>query len=115
LCLWGKRVALDCVGAVRSAELEYGPNSFELQGIINDDDPKTPGVDPLVLRARDGASMLEWIFQFHQSLVPFVKDIMDVFSTTGEYLDLDFAKHYESSSFQAQLVMERVVEDTQEW
>lgn len=91
--IWEKRVVLDCVGAVRSAELEYGPNSFELQGIVNDEDPESP-TDTLILRARDQASMKEWIFQFHRSLASFVRDIMDVFGSTGTYLDIDCSNDY---------------------
>lgn len=86
--VWEKRVVLDCVGAVRSAEREYGPHSFELQGIDNDDDSSP--ADTLVLRANDHSSMTEWIFQFHRSLASFVRDIVDVFGSTRAYLDIDF-------------------------
>jgi serine/threonine protein phosphatase PrpC len=89
-CMWEKRVVLDCVSAVRSAEREYGPHSFELQG-IGDDDESSP-VDTLVLRAHDHSSMTEWIFQFHRSLASFVRDIVGVFGSTGAYLDIDFPR-----------------------
>lgn len=89
VCMWEKRVVLDCVGTVRSAEQEYGPNSFELQGIANDDD-SLHLADTLVLRARDHASMNEWIFQFHRSLASLVKDFVEAFGRTGGYIDIDY-------------------------
>jgi hypothetical protein len=47
---WEKRVTLECVGAVQSAELEYGHHSFALSaGDDSDGDDKS---DKLVLRAR---------------------------------------------------------------
>ena len=69
--LWEKRVALDCVGAVRSAETEYGKNSFELSAVDEYDD------DKLILRAQSADEMNEWLFQFHRSIATFVLDIMD--------------------------------------
>ena len=68
--LWEKRVALECVGAVRSAELEYGDNSFEL--IAEDDEDNR-----LVLRAQNAEQMNEWLFQFHRSIATFVREFMD--------------------------------------
>jgi serine/threonine protein phosphatase PrpC len=79
-CMWEKKVHLDCVGAVRSAEQEYGPNSFELIGIDTSEETN----EALVLRAKDSTDMKEWIFQFHRSLASFLRNIM------GAYLDLDY-------------------------
>jgi serine/threonine protein phosphatase PrpC len=87
-CMWEKRVFLDSVGAVRSAEQEYGPNSFELQGINDNGD--IDHVDTLVLQARDPSDMKEWIFQFHRSLASFMRNIMDVVGSSGAYLDIDY-------------------------
>ncbi len=87
--MWEKRVVLDCVGAVRSAEQEYGPNSFQLQGIDNDGTSSQPA-DTLVLRARDHDSMNEWIFQFHRALASYVKDIMEAFGQSGAYVHIDY-------------------------
>lgn len=68
--IWEKRVALEYVGAVRSAEREYGPHSFELSA--GDDDS-----DKLVLRARNGDEMNDWLFQFHRCIFSFVMDMVD--------------------------------------
>jgi serine/threonine protein phosphatase PrpC len=59
------------VGAVRSAEIEFGANSFELAAADEDSD------DKLVLRARNSKEMNEWLFQFHRSIATFVMNIMD--------------------------------------
>jgi len=77
---------LDCVGAVRSAEQEYGPNSFELQGIDHDGGSSFL-TNSLVLRAHDHVSMKEWIFQFHRSLASFVRNFMDAFGPSANYMD----------------------------
>lgn len=69
--IWEKRVELDGVGAVRSAEMEFGINSFELAAADEDSD------DKLVLRARNSTEMNEWLFQFHRSIATFVMNIMD--------------------------------------
>jgi serine/threonine protein phosphatase PrpC len=69
--IWEKRVELDGVGAVRSAEMEFGGNSFELAAADEDSD------DKLVLRARNSMEMNEWLFQFHRSIATFVMNIMD--------------------------------------
>jgi len=68
--LYEKRVALEQVGAVRSAEVEHGPHSFELTA---GDDVS----DKLVLRARNGEEMNEWLFKFHRCIASFVMDMMD--------------------------------------
>jgi serine/threonine protein phosphatase PrpC len=89
--MWEKRVFLNAVGGVRSAEQEYCMNSFELLG-INDDDGDLDYVDTLVLQARDQSDMNEWMFQFHRSLTSFMRNIMDVVgssSTAGFFLDID--------------------------
>lgn len=65
-----KRVALEQVGAVRSAEVEHGPHSFELTA--GDD-----ASDKLVLRARNGEEMNDWLFNFHRCIASFVMDMMD--------------------------------------
>lgn len=86
--IWEKRVALDCVAAVRSAEREYGPNSFELQGVAHNE-VRDSSADTLVLRAQDQQSMKEWIFQFHRSLASFVRNVMDVVGCSNAYLYSD--------------------------
>lgn len=68
---WEKCVALSSVGAVRSAELEYGENAFELSSSDDED------MDKLILRARDSDDMNEWLFQFHRAIASFVLDIME--------------------------------------
>jgi len=96
--LWEKRVALDCVGAVRSSELEYGKHAFELlaygfdERIKGDDhsDASTPTngiggsmnrqqevVDRLILRAGSSDDMNTWLFEFHQALFSFMKQLVD--------------------------------------
>jgi serine/threonine protein phosphatase PrpC len=72
--IWEKRVALDRVGTVRSAELEHGPYSFELIASAVGDNEEH---DRLVLRAQNAEEMNEWLFQFHRSLASFMKNIMD--------------------------------------
>jgi len=68
--VWEKRVALDCVGAVRSTELEHGPFSFELVASGSEK-------DRLVLRAQNAEELNEWLFKFHCSLASFMKNMMD--------------------------------------
>ena len=87
-CMWEKRVFLDCVGAVRSAEQEYGDNAFELVAVSDEDVGEH--ADTLVLRARNQSDMKEWLFQFHRSLAGFLLNIMDVVgsSSRGAYLDI---------------------------
>lgn len=72
--LWEKRVALNCVGAVRSAEFEYGKNSFELAAV---DDEREENDTKLVLRAMSKEEMNQWMFQFHCSIQTYIMDIMD--------------------------------------
>jgi len=89
--LWEKRVALDCVGAVRSSGQEYGENAFELlaygsderdndiYGLRCEEDTTIGGpsrkneiIDRLVLRASSVDDRNGWMFQFHRSLTSFV-------------------------------------------
>jgi hypothetical protein len=74
--MWEKRVALNCVGAVRSAEAEYGANAFELLAV--DDDEDEGYTNKLVLKAPKSEDMNEWLFQFHRSLASFVRDMVDL-------------------------------------
>ena len=82
--LWEKRVALDCVGAVRSSEQEHGIHAFELlaYGCDGPDDDtastfrgggqKDEIIDRLILRASSSDDRNAWMFQFHRSLTSFV-------------------------------------------
>ena len=113
--MWEKRVFLNCVGAVRSAELEFGRNSFELVAIHDDDDDKdnlsqygddnddddsgvksAVAVDKLVLQARNSDEMNEWLFQFHRSLASFLMNLMDVVGSKsrGAYLGIDHPSNF---------------------
>jgi serine/threonine protein phosphatase PrpC len=86
-CMWEKRVFLDCIEEVRTAEQQFGKNSFELTAVTDDE----IHVDKLVLKAPNQSEMNEWIFQFHRSLASFMRDIMDVFASTsssGVFLDI---------------------------
>ncbi|CAB9498863.1 linked kinase-associated serine/threonine phosphatase 2C [Seminavis robusta] len=80
--MWEKRVALNCVGAVRSAETEYGVNAFELLAVDDDDDGFT---NKLVLKAPKPDDMSEWLFQFHRSLASFVRNMVDLVGATPSY------------------------------
>lgn len=73
---WEKLVALNSVGAVRSAEYDYGANSFELSAA---DDTS----EKLILRARNQEEMNEWLFQFHRSIASYVMDIMESASSAS--------------------------------
>lgn len=85
---WEKRVALDKVGTVRSAQFEYGDFSFILIAIDCDDNPNSLNCeasqesghqpDRLILRASSTDEMNEWLFQIHRSLVPFMKKIVNL-------------------------------------
>jgi hypothetical protein len=82
--LWEKRVALNCVGAVRSSEQEHGIHAFELlaYGCGGPDDDtasfnrgvgqKDEVIDRLILRASSSDDRNAWMFQFHRSLTSFV-------------------------------------------
>jgi hypothetical protein len=82
--LWEKRVALNCVGAVRSSEQEHGIHAFELLaygcgGPDNDTASTFQGegqnddvIDRLILRASSSDDRNAWMFQFHRSLTSFV-------------------------------------------
>jgi len=78
---WEKYVALNAVGAVRSAESEFGPNAFELSAA---DDMS----EKLILRARNQEEMNEWLFQFHRSIASFVLDIMECASSATKAMDI---------------------------
>ncbi|KAG7374482.1 PH domain containing protein [Nitzschia inconspicua] len=85
--MWEKRVFLDCIEEVRTAEHQFGKNSFELTAVSDEDNH----VDRLVLKAPNLHEMNEWIFQFHRSLALLMRNIMDVFGTTsssGAFLDI---------------------------
>jgi serine/threonine protein phosphatase PrpC len=87
--MWEKRVFLDCIEEVRTAENQFGKNSFELTAVSDEDSNQ---VDKLVLQAPNLDEMNEWIFQFHRSLASFMRNIMDVFGSTsssGAFLDID--------------------------
>jgi len=89
-CIWEKRVFMDCVGGVRTAEQQFGYNSFELLAIDDDDDDQNL-IDTLVLKAQNPIEMKEWIFQFHRSLASFMRNIIDVFGSTassGDFPDI---------------------------
>ncbi|KAL7548766.1 hypothetical protein ACHAWF_012025 [Thalassiosira exigua] len=95
--LWEKRVALDCVGAVRSSEQEHGSHAFELLAYGLDErgedqsDVSTRAssggagggqkqheiIDRLILRAGDSDDMNTWMFQFHRSLSSFMQQIVN--------------------------------------
>jgi serine/threonine protein phosphatase PrpC len=117
--LWEKRVFLNCVGAVRSAELEYGKNSFELVAINEGDNDRAPQTsnnyhirdndeqdeedeesnsiaDKLVLQAHNSEEMNEWLFQFHRSLASFLMNLMDEVGSKsrGAYSDMHYPKSY---------------------
>eukprot|EP00956_Cyclotella_meneghiniana_P004197 scaffold5160_cov66-Cyclotella_meneghiniana.AAC.6 len=82
--LWEKRVALDCVGAVRSSEQDHGDHAFELlafgmDGRTDEMSNSLSGrsqnevVDRLVLRAGTSDDMNNWLFQFHRSLSSYMQ------------------------------------------
>jgi hypothetical protein len=101
--LWEKRVALDCVGAVRSSVQEHGDHSFELlaYGVSSadedddDEDEQSDGdasstrnsggeqqqqheiIDRLILRAGSYDDMNTWMFQFHRSLASYMQRIVN--------------------------------------
>jgi len=76
VCIWEKRVFMDCIGGVRTAEQQYGPNSFELMA-TDDDESDEDVVHTLVLKGQNPAEMKEWIFQFHRSLASFMQNFID--------------------------------------
>jgi serine/threonine protein phosphatase PrpC len=99
-CIWEKRVFMDCVGGVRTAEQQFGNNSFELQA-MDDDGYDQNLIKTLVLRAQNSIEMKEWIFQFHRSLASFMRSIIDVVgstSTSGAFLDIHHPSTMLSSS-----------------
>lgn len=79
--IYEKRVFLDRVGAVRSADNKYGECSFELLAVPDDGGAEgmySPFVsDKLVLRARNADEMREWLFQFHRYLATLMKNIIE--------------------------------------
>jgi serine/threonine protein phosphatase PrpC len=81
--IWEKRVFMDCVGGVRTAEQQYGQNSFELLA-TDDDESDQNFIDTLVLKGQNPTEMKEWIFQFHRSLASFMRNFIEgVGSTSG--------------------------------
>jgi serine/threonine protein phosphatase PrpC len=82
--IWEKRVYLNSVGSVRSAEQEYGMNSFQLDAVNEEENDEV--IDTLILKARNQDDMKEWIFQFHRSLSSFMRN----FLRTGNYLDIAY-------------------------
>ena len=93
--LWEKRVEVQSIGAVRSAETEYGPHCFALlsppssseplvRGSNNKDDEEEDEAvlsienadDKLILRAQSAKEMAEWLFQFHRSIALFVRSLI---------------------------------------
>eukprot|EP00549_Striatella_unipunctata_P000403 CAMPEP_0118721890 /NCGR_PEP_ID=MMETSP0800-20121206/31038_1 /TAXON_ID=210618 ORGANISM="Striatella unipunctata, Strain CCMP2910" /NCGR_SAMPLE_ID=MMETSP0800 /ASSEMBLY_ACC=CAM_ASM_000638 /LENGTH=932 /DNA_ID=CAMNT_0006629933 /DNA_START=273 /DNA_END=3071 /DNA_ORIENTATION=+ len=90
--IWEKRVALDCVGTVRSVELEYGDNAFELLAIDYEDNPNTSMLsldnlgqhspsNRLILQAANGEEMNQWLFEFHRALESFMKNFVNAVQT----------------------------------
>ena len=75
--MWEKRVALNCVGAVRSAETEYGKSAFELLA-VDDNEDEGGHTNKLVLKAPKQEEMKDWIFQFHRALASFVMNMVDL-------------------------------------
>jgi serine/threonine protein phosphatase PrpC len=80
--IWEKRVFMDCVGGVRTAEQQYGQNSFELLA-MDDDESDQNFVDTLVLKGQNQTEMKEWIFQFHRSLASFMRNFIDNVGSTS--------------------------------
>ena len=85
--LWEKRVALDCVGAVRSSEQEHGDHALELLafGMFGSTDEMSDDlsrksqdevIDRLILRAGSSDEMNNWMFQFHRSLSSYMQKIV---------------------------------------
>ncbi len=81
-CIWEKRVFMDSVGGVRTAEQQYGSNSFELMA-MDDDESDENFIDTLVLKGQNPTEMKEWIFQFHRSLASFMQNFIDVVGSTS--------------------------------
>lgn len=81
--IWGKRVALHQVGAVRSSEFEHGKFSFEL---VAEDG------DRLILRANDSEDLNEWLFQFHRTLASLMKNFVDAMGRNSKTHALDLCQ-----------------------
>lgn len=92
-CIWEKRVYMDCVGGVRTAEQQFGYNSFELLAMEDDDDYDHNLTDTLVLKAPNPIEMKEWIFQFHRSLASFMRSIIDVVGSTSSSGAFSYIHH----------------------
>ena len=92
-------------GAVRSAELEYGKNAFELVAINGDDDvynsnghgdDEDDTVDKLVLRAQNSEEMKQiwtknqkpFLFQFRESNVSLFSFLIFFFELDRYFRDL---------------------------
>ena len=88
--LWEKRVFLDSVGAVRSAEHEYGKNAFELLAVQDmEDEEEEEDVHRLILQARNTDEMNDWIFQFHRSLASFLINLVGSMGTVQPGVSFD--------------------------
>lgn len=105
--IWEKRVSLDHVGEVRSAELEYGKKAFELLAIGSEDNPNSVDegddgrpdndADRLILRASSKEEMDEWLFQFHRSLESYMKKI---FNMVGSNISGVGDLHFPSNTYE---------------
>ena len=98
--IWEKRVFMDCVGGVRTAEQQYGQNSFELLA-TDDDESDQNFIDTLVLKGQNPTEMKEWIFQFHRSLASFMRNFIEgvgLTSGTGPFSESHNASSMLSSS-----------------
>jgi len=71
---WEKRVALNMVGAVRSAP-DFGEKAFELIAMSSGEDSDgDDDVDRLIMRANDANEVKDWIFEIHKSFVVLMKE-----------------------------------------
>ena len=71
---WEKRVALNIVGAVRSAP-DFGEKAFELIAMSSGEDSDgDDDVDRLILRANDANEVKDWIFEIHKSFIVLMKE-----------------------------------------
>ncbi|KAL7579364.1 hypothetical protein ACA910_014037 [Epithemia clementina (nom. ined.)] len=96
--LWEKRVEVQSIGAVRSAETEYGPHCFALlsppsytggdgKDLTTDEIVISIELadDKLILRARNAKEMDEWLFQFHRSIAVFVRRLISRAERPSEF------------------------------
>lgn len=94
--IYEKRVFLDHVGAVRSADNMYGECSFELLAVPDEEETGGDGIcsaeemallssDKLVLRSRNAEEMREWLFQFHRYLATLMKNLIETAVGSGGF------------------------------